>query len=111
MAAIRLVLFPRSFPAFSSRLAGFCGKLCSPCSSKRCCSDSTVEDAREEREKRCVQYSEGTGNAVMNGNVLVKEDFVSKREEEELVKEVRSSFRRVKYEYDHWDGVRLNMYN
>ncbi|XP_003387940.1 PREDICTED: alpha-ketoglutarate-dependent dioxygenase alkB homolog 7, mitochondrial-like [Amphimedon queenslandica] len=105
MAASRLILFPGSFPGVSSRLAGFGGKLCS---STRFCSGGCIKEIRDEGNKfrRCIQYSgEGARLAVINEGVLVKENFVSEREEEELVKEARSSFRRVKYEYDHWDGV------
>lgn len=107
MAGNRLILFPGSFRGFSSRLAGFRGKLCC---SKRYCSDRSIEETREEGERyrRCIQYNgEVARLAVINEGLLVKENFVSEREEEELVKEARSSFRRVKYEYDHWDGVRL----
>ena len=33
-------------------------------------------------------------------------DFVSSDEEQSVLKEVSRAFRRKKYQYDHWDGVR-----
>ena len=39
--------------------------------------------------------------------VSLVEDFVNWREQESLMKEVEMSMRRKRYQYDHWDGVRI----
>ena len=96
MAAARLMLFPGAFPAVSRRMAGFC-RLCS--SIQEC-----TESISSETEKH-ILCSKTAQDVVKSGKLLVRDEFVSKEEEEELVKEVELSFRRMKYEYDHWDGV------
>lgn len=98
MASARLMLFPGAFPAVSRRMAGFCGL----CSSKQECTESISS----ETEKH-ILCSKTAQDVVKSGKLLVRDEFVSKEEEEELVKEVELSFRRMKYEYDHWDGVRI----
>lgn len=37
---------------------------------------------------------------------ILVEDFVSENEENLLLQEVEKALKRLKYEYDHWDGVR-----
>ena len=36
---------------------------------------------------------------------LFKEDFISLEEESLLLGDVQKALKRLKYEYDHWDGV------
>ena len=38
--------------------------------------------------------------------ISLVEDFVTRSEQESLIKEVEMSMKRKKYQYDHWDGVR-----
>jgi len=38
-------------------------------------------------------------------DLALYENFITKNEHDSLVKEIDRSFRRVKYEYDHWDGA------
>jgi hypothetical protein len=40
--------------------------------------------------------------------LLIKEDFLSNEEEESLLEEVDPYMKKLRYEYDHWDNVRLS---
>ena len=42
---------------------------------------------------------------VLKENLFLYDNFISGGEHDELMNEVNKSFRRAKYEYDHWDGV------
>lgn len=52
-------------------------------------------------------------NDVVNNNFSLLKNFISTEEETALLKEIEKSFRRTRYEYDHWDGVRnlLNIFS
>ena len=52
-----------------------------------------------------LEYSEAAAEDVQGFRVLP--DFVSTSEEQSLLKEVARALRRSKYQYDHWDGVRM----
>lgn len=42
---------------------------------------------------------------LVDGNLEVRDDFISKEEESLLLKEVEPYLKRQKYQYDHWDDV------
>lgn len=42
---------------------------------------------------------------LVDGNLEVREDFISEQEESLLLKEVEPYLKRQKYQYDHWDDV------
>ena len=42
---------------------------------------------------------------LVDGNLEVREDFISEEEESLLLKEVEPYLKRQKYQYDHWDDV------
>ena len=43
---------------------------------------------------------------VVNKDFSLLKNFITPEEETDLLQEVEKSFRRTRYEYDHWDGVR-----
>ena len=43
---------------------------------------------------------------VVNKDFSLLKNFITPEEETDLLKEIEKSFRRTRYEYDHWDGVR-----
>lgn len=52
----------------------------------------------------------GSGPAVLSrlqDEAVVRPGFLSKAEEETLSRELEPELRRRRYEYDHWDAVRL----
>lgn len=42
---------------------------------------------------------------LVDGNLEVRENFISEEEESLLLKEVEPYLKRQKYQYDHWDDV------
>ena len=38
-------------------------------------------------------------------DLLLYDDFINLQEQDSLMREIDRSFRRTKYQYDHWDGV------
>ena len=42
---------------------------------------------------------------LMDGNLEVRENFISEEEESLLLREVEPYLKRQKYQYDHWDDV------
>lgn len=46
---------------------------------------------------------------VVNKDFSILKNFITTEEETELLKEIEKSFRRTRYEYDHWDGVSIQM--
>ena len=52
----------------------------------------------------CQQRVEKVRSALVT-DLLLYDDFVNQQEHDSLMKEIDRSFRRTKYQYDHWDGV------
>ena len=42
---------------------------------------------------------------------IVVKDFISENEENLLLREVEKALKRLRYEYDHWDGVRVTSFS
>jgi len=52
----------------------------------------------------CQQRVEKVRSALVT-DLLLYDDFVNQQEHDSLMKEIDRSFRRTKYQYDHWDGA------
>ena len=55
-------------------------------------------------DPRLVQCSEAAQTDIQDG-LSVSTGFVTREEEDAVMGEVTRSFRRLRYQYSHWDGV------
>ena len=46
---------------------------------------------------------------VLNSDLKLYLNFINEQEQADLMKEIDKTFRRTKYEYDHWDGVSIQI--
>eukprot|EP00794_Sanderia_malayensis_P008255 gene8255-9137_t len=67
-----------------------------------------------EGQKNCFFFSKTDSCAddkfesfknLVGDDALIMEDFITEDEETTVTKEVQKSLKRLKYQYDHWDGV------
>lgn len=54
---------------------------------------------------KCTEKNREFVEDVMSNDFGLYLKFINVNDEEELMKDVAKSFRRTKYEYNHWDGV------
>lgn len=73
---------------------------------------SRASNLRGEEESRISVITDGCSveelenvQDLVDGNLEVRDDFISKEEESLLLKEVEPYLKRQKYQYDHWDDV------
>lgn len=73
---------------------------------------SRASSLRGEEESRISVITDGCSveelenvQDLVDGNLEVRDDFISKEEESLLLKEVEPYLKRQKYQYDHWDDV------
>ena len=73
---------------------------------------SRASNLRGEEESRIFVITDGCSveelenvQDLVDGNLEVRDDFISKEEESLLLKEVEPYLKRQKYQYDHWDDV------
>ena len=62
---------------------------------------TTINNATYRKEDDTLTH---VWNILTNDSFLYL-NFVNEEEENEIMKDISKSFRRTKYEYDHWDGV------
>ena len=58
-----------------------------------------------EHDVSCISCSDEHIKNVIQQDMLIYNDFLSKEEEESLLKEVEPYLKRMRYEYNHWDNV------
>ena len=65
--------------------------------------DSTDEEAQN--FDHIIEASDSNTYQLMKKFMIIENDFVSKTEEDSLLREVEPYMKRLRYEYDHWDNV------
>lgn len=58
-----------------------------------------------------LEFSQNCDEAIkerLEEDMKIHEDFITIDEEKNLLEELELKFRRTRYQFDHWDDVRLN---
>lgn len=62
-------------------------------------------NANHEFNTSYIDASDNDTRFLLEKDMIVYEDFITKEEEQSLLNEIEPYMKRLKYEYDHWDNV------
>ena len=88
-----------------SHVPFFSNHYCPLLSTRTLTTDRAGESMTFHQNELCTADELDNFRQLVLKDFIVIEDFISENEENLLLQEVEKALKRLKYEYDHWDGV------